>query len=49
MDALAPPPLTVPPLPMVPLLVALPLRLAKLMLGVAVAPLGAITLIVIET
>jgi hypothetical protein len=47
MDALTPPPLVVPPLVVVPLPLALPL--AKLMSRVAIAPLGAIIPLVIET
>jgi hypothetical protein len=49
MDAPAPPPSIVPPLLMVPLLVALPLPLVELMLGVVVAPLKVTIPLVIET
>jgi hypothetical protein len=47
MDAPTPPPLVVPPLAVVPLLLAHSLPLAKLMLRIAIAPLGAIIPLVI--
>jgi ABC-type methionine transport system permease subunit len=47
-DAFAPPPLVVPPLLVVPLLVALLLPFTELMLGVAIAPLGATIPLVIK-
>jgi hypothetical protein len=49
MDALTPPPLVVPPLPVIPLPLALLLTLVELMLGVVVAPFGAIIFLVIKT
>jgi len=48
-DVPTPPPPVVPPLPVVPLPMAFSLPLVKLMLGVVVAPLGAIIPVVIET
>jgi hypothetical protein len=49
MDALAPPPPIVPPFLMVPLPPTIFLPLAELLLGVIVAPLGAIIPLMIET
>jgi hypothetical protein len=49
MDALALPPPIVPPFPMAPLPPTILLPLAELLLGVIVAPLGAIIPLIIET
>jgi len=48
MDALTPPSMGVPPLPMAPLPLAFPLPLAILMLKFTIAPLGAIIPSMIE-
>jgi hypothetical protein len=48
MDALTPPPVVVPPLLVAPLALAFPFPFAKLMLGIAIAPFGAMIPLMIE-